>query len=295
MNFEISVPATSANLGPGFDSIGVAVSLYLKVRVLEETATWQVEHQMGPEIPTDEHNLIVKTALKLVPKLKPHHLQVTSQIPLARGLGSSSSAIVAGIELANGLQHLGLSADEKLQIAVQTEGHPDNVAPAILGDLVISSYNQVQQTAVSIKAHFPELGLLAFVPPVELLTAESRKALPQTLDFKTAVHASSIGNTLVAALLTNDLEKIGQLIEQDEFHEKFRAKLVPQLEQLRLLGHQAGAIGTYLSGAGPTVMTLIQVKQKAAFIQLIKESQLSGKLYDLKVARSGSTIKKINV
>lgn len=293
MNFEIRVPATSANLGPGFDSIGVAVSLYLKVRVLEETAVWQVEHQMGPEIPMDEHNLIVKTALQLAPQLKPHHLQVSSQIPLARGLGSSSSAIVAGIELANGLSQLGLSANEKLQIAVQTEGHPDNVAPAILGDLVISSYDQEQQTAVSIKAHFPEISLLAFVPPVELLTAESRKALPQTLDFKTAVHASGIGNTLVAALLTNDLDKVRQLIEQDEFHEKFRAELVPQLEQLRILGHQAKAIGTYLSGAGPTVMTLIQAKQKAALIQLIEKSQLSGKLYDLKVDRLGSVVKKI--
>lgn len=290
MRYKIKVPATSANLGPGFDSIGIAVSLYLQVDLLEKTNSWQVEHQLGSKIPCDERNLMIKTALNLAPNIKPHHLRVKSDIPLARGLGSSSSAIIAGIEIANLLGDLNLTRDQKLQIATKIEGHPDNVAPAILGDLVISSFDQ--HTVTSIKVHFPELMLMAFVPPTELLTVASRKVLPSNLDFKRAVYASSVGNTLVAAILTNNLMKAGELIEHDQFHEQARVALVPHLSRLRELGHQAGAVGTYLSGAGPTVMTIIRREKQQNFIDLINQSQLSGKLYSLQVQRTGTTVSK---
>ncbi|WP_281165358.1 homoserine kinase [Liquorilactobacillus sicerae] len=290
MKYEIKVPATSANLGPGFDSIGIAVSLYLQVDILEKADNWRVKHQLGPEIPCDERNLMIKTALNLAPQIKPHHLQVKSDIPLARGLGSSSSAIIAGIEIANLLGNLNLTRDQKLQVATKIERHPDNVAPAILGDLVISSFDQLKVT--SIKVHFPELVMMAFVPPTELLTTASRKVLPSSLDFKQAVYASSVGNALVAAILTNNLTKVSELIEHDQFHEQARAALVPHLKQLRKLGHQAGAIGTYLSGAGPTVMTLIQQEKQQNFIDLVNQSQLVGNLYNLRVQRTGTTVSK---
>jgi homoserine kinase len=108
MGFKIIVPATSANLGPGFDSIGVAVSKYLTVEVGEAQSVWQVDHQLGDDVPNDDRNLIVKTALQIAPNIKPHYLKVISEIPLARGLGSSSSAIIAGLELANRLANLNL-------------------------------------------------------------------------------------------------------------------------------------------------------------------------------------------
>lgn len=289
MGFKIIVPATSANLGPGFDSIGIAVSKYLTVEVGEAQSVWQVDHQLGDDVPNDDRNLIVKTALQIAPNIKPHYLKVISEIPLARGLGSSSSAIIAGLELANRLANLNLDNREKLQLATKIEGHPDNVAPAILGDLTISTYTP-DQRVFSLKGHFPEVALMAFIPPTELLTSASRSVLPEKLAFKKAVEASSIGNTLVAALFAGDLEQAGYLMELDQFHERYRAKLVPYLAALRDLGHQAGAIATYLSGAGPTTMTVIDSNHRQRFVDLVVNSDLNGELLQLKVERQGVTV-----
>lgn len=151
---KIIVPATSANIGPGFDSVGVAVTKYLQIEVCEERDEWLIEHQIGKWIPHDERNLLLKIALQIVPDLHPRRLKMTSDVPLARGLGSSSSVIVAGIELANQLGKLNLSDYEKLQLATKIEGHPDNVAPAIYGNLVIASSVDGQVSAIV--ADFPE-------------------------------------------------------------------------------------------------------------------------------------------
>ncbi len=110
---SIRVPASTANVGPGFDSVGIALSLYLHVVVKEESDKWQVIHSFEDSIPTDDKNLIVSTACKVCPSLSPHIIEVTSNIPLTRGLGSSASAIVAGIELANQLGNLNLTTDQK--------------------------------------------------------------------------------------------------------------------------------------------------------------------------------------
>ena len=171
---KITVPATSANIGPGFDSVGVAVSKYLTIEVLEPADVWFIEHDLG-DIPSDENNLLISTALQVKSDLQPHKLVMTSDIPLARGLGSSSSVIVAGIELANQLADLKLSDDDKLDIATKIEGHPDNVAPAIFGNLVVASY--VDEHVNSIVTEFPECAFVAFIPSYELKTSESRGAL----------------------------------------------------------------------------------------------------------------------
>ena len=113
---------------------------YLTIEVLEPADAWVIEHDLGAGIPTDEKNLLLQTALSIAPAIQPHHIKMLSQVPLARGLGSSSSVIVAGIELANQLANLQLSDAEKLRIATKIEGHPDNVAPAIFGNMVIASY-----------------------------------------------------------------------------------------------------------------------------------------------------------
>lgn len=110
---KIRVPATSANLGPGFDSCGIALSQYLYIEVIEDSKNWLITHNLEDEIPTNEENLLIKTALQVAPKLTPKHLKMTSDIPLARGLGSSSSVIVAGIELANRLGNLNLSLRDR--------------------------------------------------------------------------------------------------------------------------------------------------------------------------------------
>lgn len=280
---KITVPATSANLGPGFDSIGLAVTAYLTIDVLEESDQWFIEHDLD-EVPTDDSNLLLTTALSLAPQLTPHRLKMVSDIPLARGLGSSSSVIVAGIELANQLAHLQLSDDEKLAIATKIEGHPDNVAPAIFGDLVVACYDNEDVDKVVLP--FPDCALVAYVPSYELKTSDSREVLPDSLSFKEAVQASAVANMAVASLLTGDLAKAGRVMGKDHFHEPYRQQLVPECRPIREIGKACGAYTTYLSGAGPTVMTLLPREQKEAFIKQVSQV-FNGNILELEVDRKG--------
>ena len=282
---KIIVPATSANVGPGFDSVGVAVTKYLEIQVCEEREEWMIEHQLGKWIPRDERNLLLKIALQIVPDLQPRRLKMVSDIPLARGLGSSSSVIVAGIELANQLGNLKLSKHEKLQLATKIEGHPDNVAPAIYGNLVIASSVEGQVSAVV--APFPECAFLAYIPNYELRTRDSRGVLPKKLSYKEAVAASSIANVAIAALLTGDMVKAGQAIESDLFHERYRQELVREFATIKKVAKRNGAYATYLSGAGPTVMVLADPDKMPKIKAELEKQPFKGKLHDLQVDTEG--------
>ena len=282
---KIIVPATSANVGPGFDSVGVAVTKYLEIQVCEEREEWMIEHQLGKWIPRDERNLLLKIALQIVPDLQPRRLKMISDIPLARGLGSSSSVIVAGIELANQLGNLKLSKHKKLQLATKIEGHPDNVAPAIYGNLVIASSVEGQVSAVV--APFPECAFLAYIPNYELRTRDSRGVLPKKLSYKEAVAASSIANVAIAALLTGDMVKAGQAIESDLFHECYRQELVREFATIKKVAKRNGAYATYLSGAGPTVMVLADPDKMPKIKAELEKQPFKGKLHDLQVDTQG--------
>lgn len=282
---QIKVPASSANLGPGFDSIGVAISLYLTIDVLEETDHWVVDHDLG-DLPRDEKNMIVASALKIKPDLAPRHLRVESDIPLAHGLGSSSSAIVGGIELADKLGGMHLAPHEKIELASQLEGHPDNVAPTIFGSLVVGCKVNGHFTAV--KAPVPPFAMIAYIPAYNLKTSDARAVLPKELSFKDAVQASAVANTAVAALFAQDYEKAGELMEADLFHERYRSKLVPELEIIRNVGHSHGAVATYLSGAGPTVMSLVDPQHISDFIDAVREAGLKDEIRRLEVAPRGA-------
>ncbi len=282
---KIIVPATSANVGPGFDSVGVAVTKYLEIQVCEEREEWMIEHQLGKWIPRDERNLLLKIALQIAPDLQPRRLKMVSDIPLARGLGSSSSVIVAGIELANQLGNLKLSDHDKLQLATKIEGHPDNVAPAIYGNLVIASSVEDQVSAVV--APFPECAFLAYIPNYELRTRDSRGVLPRKLSYKEAVAASSIANVAIAALLTGDMVKAGQAIESDLFHERYRQDLVREFATIKKVAKKNGAYATYLSGAGPTVMVLADPDKMPKIKAELEKQPFKGKLHDLQVDKEG--------
>ena len=282
---KIIVPATRANVGPGFDSVGVAVTKYLEIQVCEEREEWMIEHQLGKWIPRDERNLLLKIALQIVPDLQPRRLKMISDIPLARGLGSSSSVIVAGIELANQLGNLKLSKHEKLQLATKIEGHPDNVAPAIYGNLVIASSVEGQVSAVV--APFPECAFLAYIPNYELRTRDSRGVLPKKLSYKEAVAASSIANVAIAGLLTGDMVKAGQAIESDLFHERYRQELVREFATIKKVAKRNGAYATYLSGAGPTVMVLAEPDKMPKIKAELEKQPFKGKLHDLQVDTEG--------
>lgn len=282
---RITVPATSANVGPGFDSVGIAVSKYLTIDVLEAQENWWIEHDLGEEIPSNEENLLLQTALQVASDLPPHRLMMTSEVPLARGLGSSSSVIVAGIELANQLGKLSLSDEDKLEIATKIEGHPDNVAPAIFGNLVVASY--VDQQTNHLVLPFPECALVAFVPNYELKTSDSRNVLPSEWTYKEAVAASAIANVAIAALAKGDLRVAGKAIEADRFHERYRQQLVAEFPQVKEVAHQHDAYATYLSGAGPTIMTLLPVEHAEAFAKDLESKGLNGQVFSLKIDTTG--------
>ena len=282
---KIIVPATSANVGPGFDSVGIAVTRYLTIEVLEPADAWFIEHDRGAGIPTDEKNLLLSTALSNSPDMQPHRIKMTSEVPLARGLGSSSSVIVAGIELANQLANLQLSDAEKLRIATEIEGHPDNVAPAIFGNMVIASY--IGEDVQYVTADFPSCDLVAFVPSYQLKTSDSRNVLPKEWSYKEAVAASSVANVAIAALLKGDLLTAGRSIESDHFHERYRQSLVKEFPQVKEVAHAHGAYATYLSGAGPTIMNLLAPEHTAAFVAALEKLGLDGQIFQLKIDTFG--------
>ena len=282
---KIRVPATSANLGPGFDSCDIALSAYLTINVLGESEFWEIQHTMGEEIPTNEENLLIQTALKIAPELTPKVIRMVSDIPLARGLGSSSSVIVAGIELANRLAHLNLSPKEKVRLATEMEGHPDNVAPAILGDFVVASH--VENQVYHVKHHFPMCDVIAFIPEEPLFTEKSRAVLPEKLTYKEAVAASSIANVMIAAILNGDLPLAGKMMEQDKWHETYRRSLVPHLKEIRRLTQQKGAYGSFLSGAGPTVLILSPEERTNEIVQSLEKLSTKASIQIFNIDQEG--------
>ncbi|AGU77885.1 homoserine kinase [Streptococcus intermedius] len=287
---RIIVPATSANIGPGFDSVGVAVSKYLIIEVLGKSDQWIIEHDLGRRIPSNERNLLIKVARRIAPAIRPHHLKMTTDIPLARGLGSSSSVIVAGIELANQLANLQLSNTEKLNLATKIEGHPDNVAPAIYGNLTISSYVNGEVSTVVTK--FPEVSLIAYIPNYELRTKDSRGVLPKELSYQEAVAASSIANVAIAALMKGDMVVAGQAIESDRFHEHFRQGMIKEFPKIKMMAKENGAYATYLSGAGPTVMILVPKERSNTLKEKIEERQFKGQVFELQIDCQGVRVEK---
>ncbi len=269
------VPASTANLGPGFDSLGIALGLYLTIEAaLSER--WEViidcEELYG--LPSDETNYIVRMAQKAAAfygaAMPPCQLKVKSDIPLARGLGSSASAIIAGIELANAFCSLELDKGEKLRFAALEEGHPDNVGAALYGGLAVGIQREDGADVVSL----PVVGVEAIVtiPAFELKTEKSRSVLPDKLAFRQAVSASAASNTLVAAICAGNWALAGSMMEKDQFHEPYRKELMPYFTEVREIARESGAYGTAVSGAGPTIITLANIEAAPVIRQALKDA-----------------------
>lgn len=259
--FTVKVPATTANLGPGFDSVGLALDLFMSVEVTA-ASTWQViyEDEEFQELATDEQNLIVQTIQEIARRydkeVHPARLHVTSEIPLGKGFGSSASAIAAGIVIADHLLHLTLTDHEKVLLGTELEGHADNISAALLGGVVISYFDGEQIDFVQAKqvaAHF-----IALVPPEMLKTTEARGLLPKELSHEAAVKGSSASAVLGAALVQNDWDAIGKMMEKDQLHEAYRKELFPHFDDIRNLCKKLGAYGMTISGAGPTLIVAVQ-------------------------------------
>ncbi|WP_449537433.1 homoserine kinase [Ferdinandcohnia sp. Marseille-Q9671] len=256
--FQIKVPGSSANLGPGFDSLGLAVNRYLTLQV-EPSNQWEFVpgSKEIADTPAGTDNFIYQIAAKVASSyscvLPPCKVFVHSDIPLARGLGSSAAAIIAAIELVNELCTLQLTSQQKLDLACEYEGHPDNVGASLYGGLVIGSHRGSEETDL-IHVNDLSFDMVVVIPPYQLKTKDARNVLPCELSYQEAVKASSISNVMVAALLTKDLPVMGKMMDLDLFHQQYRTKLIPEYEKICKVAKRAGAFGVAISGAGPTVI-----------------------------------------
>lgn len=254
----VCIPATSANLGPGFDTLGLALSLYnyVEMEIGTRGLEIEIEGQGSLAIPRGKENIVYQGALKVWEQcgFDPQgvRIKLRNNIPLARGLGSSAAAITGGILAANALAGYPLSDQEILHLATQIEGHPDNVAPALFGGLVISTMEDgtVYSHKISVDK---ELQTGVVIPEFPLATKKGRGILPKQVSLEDAVFNVSRTAFLMTAFLENrfDLLKYGM---QDRLHQPYRSQLVPGMETAFQRGLDAGAQGVALSGSGPTLI-----------------------------------------
>ncbi|MFC7370952.1 homoserine kinase [Fictibacillus iocasae] len=254
--FSISVPGTTANLGPGFDSVGMAMNKYLRVMVSpSDNISFHFKGRLLKPMPLDE-NLIYQAAVLLCEKhgtaLPSFSAVIESELHLSKGMGSSAAAIAAGIELANELSGLNLTLKEKQWEACLLEGHPDNVVPAFSGGITISSFSE--EELLTVQAPVSDVEMVLAVPNHIWNTSESRKAMPEQLDFVSAVHAGTTSSMLVAYLMKGDWKSAGAVMGKDLYHEPYRSPFIRDFDQMKKAAAAMGAYGGAISGAGPSVI-----------------------------------------
>lgn len=255
---KLRIPATSANLGAGFDALGLAMTYYNYVN-MEESDTVDITALDGLKVPTDKSNLIYESASHLYEicgkTLSGLKIEQTSNIPMARGLGSSSACIVAGLVGANTLLKNPLSADELVDLAAQIEGHPDNTAPALLGGIVTAVFDGRKVHWVKQEVN-TKLKFAAIIPDFELKTEKARACLPKEISHKDAVYNLSRAALFSASLLTGKFENLRTACH-DRLHQPYRMELIPNCRRVFDIAYNHGAYAAYISGAGPTVMAVV--------------------------------------
>ena len=297
MKIKVSVPATSANIGSGFDALGLAVTLYNTV-TFEESEVLDISSADGTRIPRGESNLVYRSAKGLFEKvgkqIPPLKITQTNPIPMARGLGSSSACIIAGLLGANRMLGNVLNTQELLTLATSIEGHPDNVAPAMLGGFVTSVYDEGQ--VYSVKKNIDEqLAFAAFVPDFRLLTSKARAALPDMVSHKDAVYNLSRAALATAAFCDGDYSLLG-VATKDSLHQKYRLPLIDGGDEMFELAQDLGALAVYISGAGPTIMAVVPRDDQEFFARAQEALPQSEKLKHFTVYRllpdnTGATVK----
>lgn len=310
MKISVKVPATTANIGSGFDCLGMALPVYNTVTI-EETvlpgtgieinvmSEEDSEEEFAMEhIPTDENNIVYKAVELLYNSIgqNPAELKITikSQIPVARGLGSSAAVIVGGLLAANEL--LGKPADEAalLSIATEVEGHPDNVTPAIVGGLVLTSQEE-DGSILYRKLKWPEeWHIMVCIPDFELATEIARSVLPKEVPMGDATFNARRLAMFVEAVHTNDAGLM-KLALQDRLHQQYRMKLVPGLpEIMENLKHEENVLGCVLSGAGPSILVISQKNNLDKIKSIVSETwaglNVKTDIRTLKVEENGAQI-----
>lgn len=263
---EIIVPASTSNLGASFDTCGLALALYLRVRIEPRETGFEIAPagEGAAAVPRDETNLIARVARFVAERrgtyLPGARLLVDNQIPLARGLGSSSAAIIAGISVYEVLTGESLNDDERFSYALHFEGHGDNLAPSLLGGLVVACVVEKNDTTTlsTVKRRWPEeVKIVVVIPELELETARMRAALPPQVPMHDAVFNLQRAALLQAAIAERRFDLIGEAL-RDRLHQPYRAPLSPPLADVLALHDERhripGLLGVAISGAGSTMI-----------------------------------------
>ncbi len=310
MKVSVKVPASSANIGPGFDCLGLALPIYntitieetvlpgtgIEINLMSEEET--IDEMIFDSIPRDENNIVYKAVEMLYNSIgqEPSELKINiqAQIPITRGLGSSSSIVVGGLLAANKL--LGNPADETalLAIATEVEGHPDNVAPAILGGFVLANQED-DGTITYSKLKWPEeWDLTVCIPDFELSTNIARSVLPTEVPMQDAIFNAKHLAMLINAVNTCD-PKLMRSALKDRLHQPYREKLVPGMKEImEAFKHEDGVLGCVLSGAGPSLLVIsykYDVDKIKSTVKEIWEGQnIKSDVRTLKVEEQGAVV-----
>lgn len=286
---RVAAPATTANLGPGYDCLGMALDIWNTVEVepLSDGAVPSVsvsgegegELEAGPE------NLVYRSMEFLYREsdlpMPPLRVHCDNEIPLARGLGSSAAAIAGGLAAANALANVttegsGFTPRELLEMAATIEGHPDNVAAAVMGGLqlvVTEAQDTGESTLYTVPVSVPAaIHAVLFIPETRIATADARAALPQQLPVPDAVHNMARVALLVAGMATNHPEYLS-VATQDKLHQPYRQPLFPAMKLLMKAALDAGALGAFLSGSGSTVLALTQGREMTVAYEMAEAAR----------------------
>ena len=255
---KIQIPATSANLGAGYDALGLALGFYNYINI-EESDHIDIKSLDGLDVPADESNLIYQSVKDLYDicgkKLSGLKLEQINNIPMTRGLGSSSACIVGGLVGANHMLGNPLTNDDLVDLAAQIEGHPDNTAPALLGGIVTAVFDGKKVHWVKQEV-FTTLKFVAIIPDYELKTEKARQCIPKEISHKDAVYNLSRAALFSASLLTHKYENLRTAVD-DRLHQPFRLPLMPKADEVFDIAYTLGAYAVYISGAGPTIMAIV--------------------------------------
>lgn len=296
---RLRVPATSANLGPGFDCIGMALNLYnyidFEVCASPGFLSLEICGEGQDSLCKDKTNLVYQAFSRtfvrrneVIPGIK---LKLINNIPLARGLGSSSAAIIGGILVANSLLSEKLSHREILDIAMEFEGHPDNIAPALLGGIVLCTANG---NGLHYHKMNPPEGLFCsvLVPHYELSTKKARDILPDAVPLEDAVFNVAKMGLFVNAINTGNLELLKEAID-DKIHQPYRSNLIPGLNDLLAQAEELKILGIAISGAGPSIIVFHKQESQDEVVliqQKLTEKGTPSKLINLKPAKEGAQL-----
>ena len=276
---KIRVPATTANLGVGFDCAGLAISLYNDFTFKEGKSN------------VEPDNLILKSFNKLyeyIGKDAPEvAIEVEGDIPQARGLGSSATCIVGGLIGAREMSGEKISDYEILKLATEIEGHPDNVAPAIFGGLIVS----IKDKEIIYRKFVPseKLNFYVLIPDFELSTKKAREVLPETISLQQGVSNAARAALLPYAYEHGDMEVI-QTFMKDEFHEKYREPLIPNFKTVREFAVKNN-FASFISGAGPSILCVSKENIKNDLEELVKDFQIKFNVMELNVSEGYRVIK----